>query len=191
MGTAGYMSPEQVRSADTDHRSDIFSFGAILYELLAGKRAFQGETSVDTMQAILRQEAPELPEMVPAGLRQIVAHCLEKDRADRFQSARDLRLALSSISQSGSHPSLTPVRSLRQNWILPSAVALALVAGLAAGKLLLRDAGGEARAVSTGDAVAMEASGHSLIVARRDSSHVRMFHVPVDGSAEREIPSVR
>src|SRR5205814_7173871 len=87
MGTVGYMSPAQVRGLATDHRSDIFSFGVILHELLTGKRVFQGETSVETMVAILKQEAPELPETVPAGLRQIVAHCLEKDLANRFQSA--------------------------------------------------------------------------------------------------------
>jgi serine/threonine protein kinase len=74
----GYMSPEQVRGLATDHRSDIFSFGVILHELLTGKRAFHGETSVETMTAILKQEAAELPETVPAGVRQIVAHCLER-----------------------------------------------------------------------------------------------------------------
>ena len=86
------------------------------------------------MQAILRQEAPELSETVPAGLRQIVAHCLEKAPEDRFQSARDLSFALAALSQSGSQASLAPVRSARRRWILPAAVALGLVAGLAAGK---------------------------------------------------------
>jgi eukaryotic-like serine/threonine-protein kinase len=140
MGTPGYMSPEQVRGLATDHRSDIFSFGVILHELLSGKRAFHGETSMDTMQAILRDEAPELPESLPAGVRQIVAHCLEKEASRRFQSAHDLGFALSASGQSGSHPSLTPVRSSRRRWVLPAAVAIALLAGLAAGKLLMRDA---------------------------------------------------
>ena len=70
------MSPEQVRGAVADHRSDIFSFGLILYELLAGKRAFTGDTSVEIMTAILKHDAPELPETVPTSVRQIVAHCL-------------------------------------------------------------------------------------------------------------------
>lgn len=77
---------------------DIFSFGVILHELPGGKRAFQGETSINTMQAILRQDAPALPETVPAALRQIVAHCLEKNAGERFQSAHDLRFALSQSS---------------------------------------------------------------------------------------------
>jgi len=88
MGTVGYMSPEQVRGAETDHRSDIFSFGLILYELLSGKRAFHADTPVETMTAILKQDAPDLPEALPSGVRQIVAHCLEKQPGNRFQSAK-------------------------------------------------------------------------------------------------------
>src|SRR5207248_3699364 len=95
MGTPGYMSPEQVRGLAADHRSDIFSVGVILYELLAGKRAFHGDSSVETMTAILKQDPPELPETVPASVRQIVAHCLEKEAARSFQSAHDLGYALS------------------------------------------------------------------------------------------------
>src|SRR6266478_3440022 len=95
MGTVGYMSPEQIRGAEADHRSDIFSFGAILYEMLAGQRAFQRETTAETMTAILREEAPDLPEALPAAVRQIVTHCLEKEPRNRFQSAQDLAFALS------------------------------------------------------------------------------------------------
>jgi serine/threonine protein kinase len=94
MGTPGYMSPEQVRGQVVDHRSDIFSLGIILYELLSGKRAFQGESSADMMTAILREDPPELPDSVPVGLRQIVHRCLEKKPQERFQSARDLAFAL-------------------------------------------------------------------------------------------------
>ena len=100
MGTVGYMSPEQVRGKEADHRSDIFSFGVILYELLSGGRAFQGETSVETMTAILKQELPELSETVPPGVREVVHHCLDKDPGNRFQSARDLSFALTAVSQS-------------------------------------------------------------------------------------------
>ena len=97
MGTAGYMSPEQVRGQAADPRSDIFSFGAILYEMISGKRAFHGETSADTMSAILKEETPELSETarnVPAGLERIVRHCLEKNPSQRFHSAGDLAFDL-------------------------------------------------------------------------------------------------
>src|SRR5271154_1547000 len=108
MGTAGYMSPEQVRGKSADHRSDLFSFGAILYEMISGKRAFHGETPADTMSAILKEETPELSETarnVPPGMERIVRHCLEKHPAQRFQSAGDLAFdleALTEVSSSGS-----------------------------------------------------------------------------------------
>jgi serine/threonine protein kinase len=101
MGTVGYMSPEQVRGQNVDHRSDIFSFGAILYEMVSGKRAFKGDTSVETMNAILKEDPPELSESglnVTPGLDRIVRHCLEKEPGLRFQSARDLAFDLESLS---------------------------------------------------------------------------------------------
>jgi hypothetical protein len=129
MGTVGYMSPEQVRGAETDHRSDIFSFGLILYEVLSGKRAFHGDTSVETMTAILKQDAPELPEGVPASVRQIVAHCLEKEPRKRFQSAKDLAFAL---SQSGMQTGAAPIQVSARRRRLRLAVAAAVIAGAAA-----------------------------------------------------------
>lgn len=107
LGTVGYMSPEQVRATATDHRSDIFTLGAILYEMLSGKRAFRGETTADTLSAILKEDPPELTEtnrQVPPALERIVRHCLEKNADERFQSARDVAFdlgALSSPSSSG------------------------------------------------------------------------------------------
>ena len=101
MGTVGYMSPEQVRGQTVDHRSDIFSFGAILYEMVSGKRAFKGDTSVETMNAILKEDPPELSQSglnVMPGLDRIVRHCLEKEPGLRFQSARDLSFDLESLS---------------------------------------------------------------------------------------------
>jgi TolB-like protein/formylglycine-generating enzyme required for sulfatase activity/Tfp pilus assembly protein PilF/dienelactone hydrolase len=110
LGTVGYMSPEQVRGEGVDARSDIFSFGTILYEMLGGRRAFQHATSVETLNAILKEEPPELsrPEaQVPAALEAVVQHCLEKRPERRFQSARDLAFQLHSL-QVAAPPAATP-----------------------------------------------------------------------------------
>ena len=108
MGTAGYMSPEQVRAGAVDHRSDIFSFGAVLYEMLSGRRAFHGDSAIETLNAILKEEPPELssnnPNIAPA-LERVVWHCLEKSPERRFQSASDVAFALESLSGVTSHPS--------------------------------------------------------------------------------------
>src|SRR5438552_9409896 len=102
LGTVGYMSPEQVRGLVADYRSDIFSLGTILYEMLSGSRAFQGATSADTMSAILKEEPTELSSAVrnlPPALARIVHRCLEKDPAERFQSARDLAFNLELLTR--------------------------------------------------------------------------------------------
>ena len=101
MGTAGYMAPEQVRGKAADHRSDIFAFGSILYEMLSGQRAFRGESPADTMSAILKEEPAELLEAgrnVPPALERMVRHCVEKNPAQRFQSAGDLAFNLESLT---------------------------------------------------------------------------------------------
>jgi eukaryotic-like serine/threonine-protein kinase len=104
LGTVGYMSPEQVRGAAVDHRSDVFSFGAILYEMLAGERAFLRDSDVETLMAILKEEPPPLSlpgRPVPSELADLVAHCLEKRPEERFQSARDLAFALKVVEREG------------------------------------------------------------------------------------------
>jgi hypothetical protein len=101
LGTVGYMSPEQVRGKPADARSDLFSFGTIFYEMLSGKRAFHGESSAETMTAIVQDDPPELTETnrsIPPALERIVRHCLEKNPAERFQSARDIAFDLESLS---------------------------------------------------------------------------------------------
>jgi TolB-like protein/cytochrome c-type biogenesis protein CcmH/NrfG len=101
MGTLGYMSPEQVRGLRVDHRTDIFSFGPILYELLSGKKPFKRETASDTIAAILKEEPPDLSESernISPALDHIVRHCMEKNRERRFQSARDIEFTLEETS---------------------------------------------------------------------------------------------
>ena len=136
MGTVGYMSPEQVRGLPVDHRSDIFSLGTILYELLSGKRAFKRDTASDTMAAIMRDEPPELTDSgrnIPVALDHIVKHCLEKERNSRFQSARDVVFALSEASvpitavTTGVYAVPSP-KSGAKKWVIAVAVAVVLAA---------------------------------------------------------------
>src|SRR5664280_2311020 len=146
MGTAGYMSPEQVRGLPVDHRSDIFSFGAILYELLSGKRAFKRDTAADAMAAIMKEEPPELSESgrnVSPALDRIVSHCLEKSAEHRFQSARDIVFALSEASASTAASGgqlATPAAPKRGRALLIAAGALVLL-GVGAVVLLKRRPG--------------------------------------------------
>ena len=140
LGTAGYMSPEQVRGEPTDHRSDIFSFGAILYEMLTGERAFRGESPVETMSAILKEEPNELSQVgtrIPAGLARLLTHCLEKDPVARFQSARDIAFHLESFSETRSSPQQTTTSAIarRPKWLPALLLTLAaLVVGYAIGR---------------------------------------------------------
>src|SRR5208282_3971591 len=131
IGTVAYMSPEQLRGKTVDHRSDIFSFGAILYEMFAARRAFRGETEVDTMTAVLREEPPDanLQEAaIPPGYQDIVKHCLEKDPENRFQSAKDLAFALQTLSGSSSVRPLPARPDRRTKKALPWAIAAVLAA---------------------------------------------------------------
>ena len=98
MGTVGYMSPEQIRSQDVDARSDIFSLGLVLYEMAAGHKAFPGDSAIIVLNGLLSKEPPDLGPDVPIALRQIIAHCIEKNPDQRFQTARDLEFALRSLT---------------------------------------------------------------------------------------------
>jgi eukaryotic-like serine/threonine-protein kinase len=134
MGTAGYMSPEQVRGIALDPRSDIFSFGAILYEMLSGKRAFHGDTPADTMSSILKEDPPELNETnrnVSPALERIVQHCLEKNPEARFHSASDIAFDLehlSGISGSTARVAQTTVALPRRKLLIGLAAGVALAA---------------------------------------------------------------
>jgi Tol biopolymer transport system component len=132
MGTVGYMSPEQVRGEPSDARSDIFSFGAVLYEMLTGKRAFKRETFAETMSAILREEPPELSGtgwQGPPALQRILVRCLEKNVERRFQSASDLAFAIESLSAT-STAKIVPQPKSRRAW-MPWVIAALLLVGTA------------------------------------------------------------
>ena len=136
LGTVGYMSPEQVRGQAADHRSDIFSFGAVLYEMLTGRQAFRGGSSVETMNAILTAEPPEADGGLPPALDRIVRRCLEKRVEDRFDSARDVAFALSAVASgtsTGAFPAAIRWRRLR---IAPASFLIGLILGALPGAFL-------------------------------------------------------
>jgi Tol biopolymer transport system component len=142
LGTAGYMAPEQVRGQPVDHRADLFAFGTVLYELVTGRRAFTGDTVLDTMSAILREAPATIPSTadrpVPPSLLRIVDRCLEKSPASRFQSTTDLAFALKSLSvaESGATltmPALAPFTSGAGPWLRAAPWALAAVLAIGLG----------------------------------------------------------
>jgi serine/threonine protein kinase len=123
LGTVVYMSPEQVAGRKMDRRSDIFAFGSVLYEMLSGKRPFEGETQIEIMHAILKADLPELSlsnANIPTALERIVRRCLEKDPNHRFQSASDLAFALESLFSASGTP-VVPInqkKPIQLAWIL-------------------------------------------------------------------------
>src|SRR6266536_1931073 len=142
VGTVGYMSPEQVRGQRVDHRSDIFSLGVIVYEMLSGKRAFRGDSTIETLNAILKEDPPELSEsnsQINPALERVVMHCLEKSPEQRFQSARDVTFALEALSGLTSSRTLTaalPITAGRRKnrerlaWVVAGVCLLGLLAAL-------------------------------------------------------------
>jgi eukaryotic-like serine/threonine-protein kinase len=148
LGTLGYMSPEQCRGGNIDARSDIFSFGAVLYEMISGMRAFRGDTTADVISSILKEESPDLSAAgrdVPPVLERIVHHCLEKDPATRFQSASDIAFALETLSSiSSSAAGATAAMSTsamaaptsRKPWLVPT--LLGVIAVLVVALLVVR-----------------------------------------------------
>ena len=195
MGTAAYMAPEQVRGEPVDCRADIFSFGAVLYEMLSGKRAFGGDSSVETMNAILKTDLPEIDLIsvkISPGLDLILRHCLEKNPADRFQSARDLTFALGALSGSGSSAGLAAINSAsrKHRWVWALG-ALALVA-VGLGSYLVAKSGPRPRrmdfSIATEDEVthlALSPDGSMLAyVSPDESTGESVIHVRRIGSTE-------
>lgn len=166
MGTMPYMSPEQLKGENVDHRSDIFSFGAVFYEMLSGKRPFRGKSQAETASAILREDPPDLSDTnktISPALERVVRHCLEKKPGERFHSARDLAFAIESLSEiaitSGqtatmpsltketgtySHPSLRLVNNAR---IWMAITALVLLAAIVFAVLYFNRSSSDTRAV--------------------------------------------
>ena len=130
VGTAAYMSPEQIQGRRVDHRSDIFSLGLVMYELLSGQRSYGQSSPIAVMNAIVHEPAPELPETIPLAVRQVVNRCLEKDPLQRFQSAADLAFGLQTLLSAGSSTSagrpIVPRPAARRLWLLAGCGAVAV-----------------------------------------------------------------
>jgi serine/threonine protein kinase len=135
LGTINYMSPEQAEGKRVDARTDIFSFGAVLYEMVTGRRAFQGNSSLSTLSAILRGEPKPIPEAVPHALERLILRCLRKDPRQRFQHVADIKIALESINEDLLHPvEAKPGSAIR----LPFLILAVLLVSLATGLLVWR-----------------------------------------------------
>ena len=197
LGTVGYMSPEQVRGKPVDARSDIFALGAVLYEMLTGRRAFARETAAESMTAILREEPEEIGDSggrISASLDHIVRRCLEKKPEQRFQSARDLAFAISEASgfssASGRSPdSAAATPHLRWRAALWPAAALALAAGAyLAGRRLAPEAGAAEgwsfRQLTFGGSATLPSlspDGQQFLSVRREGKELDIFLQRVGG----------
>ncbi|MBV8632601.1 MAG: protein kinase, partial [Silvibacterium sp.] len=181
MGTAGYMSPEQVRGQPVDHRTDIFAFGAILYEMLTGRRAFKRSTSAETMTAILNDDPPAISQTganVPPALQRVVHRCLEKNPEQRFHSASDLAFALDALSDSGASPtaaappSRRPLRRLLV-WSL-ALIAIMMLAAATWFEIENRNTGAPLR---ISQYTQLTHDGHAGCVVGTDGSRLYMTHI--------------
>jgi WD40 repeat protein/predicted Ser/Thr protein kinase len=214
MGTVGYMSPEQVRGLPVDARSDLFSFGAVLYEILSGQRAFRRDSSAETMTAILNEQPPDLMSMrtdISPALDRIVQHCLEKNPIERFQSARDVAFALDSLSGSASSTAAVSrvasraVPAERLAWLVSTVLLLAALAWtlinrpgapqpgpLSRGLVVLPDGVTFNDVLPPGSRMAVSADGTRVTFqGRLANGQPQLFLMPLDGSAAIQIPQTR
>jgi serine/threonine protein kinase len=200
MGTVGYMSPEQVRGQTADYRADIFAFGAILYEMLAGKRAFQRPTLPETMTAILNEDPPGISQVtanVAPAMQRVVHRCLEKNPEQRFQSASDLAFALEALSEtSSSAPALSkkPSRKISKIWafgaVLAAVVAVLLVLRLRSPRLPEQKHELLERQLTANQESTMELaalSGDGKYLAYGDFSN-KLYLLAIDTGEVRQVP---
>ena len=203
MGTVGYMAPEQVRGETADHRVDLFALGTILYEMLAGRRAFHATTSAETMTAILKEEPPELPvDRLPPALARIVNRCLEKHPTARFQTATDLAFALdalsaSSVGREAAMPGRTAVRVATRERIAWAVAAVAIVGSMAVA-WLRTPAGAPAPLVARFDllvpptdsptSLALSPDGRVLAYAATTEGQSRLWVRPLEDTEARVLP---
>jgi hypothetical protein len=199
LGTVAYMSPEQLRAKPVDHRSDLFSFGAILYEMLTNKRAFSGETDVDTMTAVLKDDPPEMMSVrqnIPEAFDQIVRHCLEKDPENRFQSARDLAFALGAASSlpTGTSAALPAAGKFRvsKRLAVAAGILLAVATGGSLAPLLRPVAAPVYRRITfergTLYSARFTADGRSLVYAASwNGKPLQLYSTPVDALQARPL----
>ena len=147
VGTAAYMSPEQAEGRKVDARSDIFSFGSVLYEMVTGQRAFQGDSKMSALAAILQKEPKPLGAEIPHELEKIIARCLRKDPGRRYHDMDDVRIALEDLKEESDSgrlsTSLTPVRRRARRWVAVTVTAFAVALVIAAGWLLWQQFGGD------------------------------------------------
>ncbi len=203
MGTAGYMSPEQVRGQGVDHRTDIFAFGAVLYEMLSGRRAFQRSTSAETMTAILNDDPPAISQTganIPPALQRVVHRCLEKNPEQRFHSASDLAFALEALSDSGASPAVatktpsrrSPGRTLVWSIALIAAISLVAVAWFEIGNRNSRPP------LRISEYTQLTHNGHAGAVVGTDGSRLYLTHavrlsidqLAVSGGEIETVPSI-
>ncbi len=202
MGTAGYMSPEQVRGSPVDHRSDIFALGVVLYEMVTGKQPFRKPTSADMMSAILNEDPPSISQLTPTsppGLHRVVHRCLEKNPEQRFHSAHDLAFALEALSDSGASPAVatqapfrrSPGRTLVWSIALIAVISLVAVAWFEIGN---RNAVAPLRIL---EYTQLTHNGHAGFVVGTDGSRLYLtdlfsiYQVAVSGGEIETVPSIK
>lgn len=196
IGTAGYMSPEQVRGQPADPRSDIFAFGAVLFEMLTGKRAFHGTTYADTVSAVLHHDPPisEMTATQPPGLQRIISRCLQKNREQRFHSAADLAFAIEALSDtpSGIQPARRVPKSYQLSWVKWGVAAALVLAAVSIGWYRHRSSSATAPGVASAalDVRALTENGKAALAASTPDGRYVAYVKRENGESELRLLQV-